>query len=135
MLALVYDDFRDDNEGTVRGVLSFLEVKDDVVLPVLEANPTVHVRSQRLHHLLRAISAPRGPAANTAKAAVKALTPRSLRRRALEATKHRVVYGEAPPADAALMAQLRERFEPEVAALSEYLDRDLTRLWGYDGIA
>lgn len=30
------------------------------------------------------------------------------------------------------MSELRQRFKPEVVALSEYLDRDLVRLWGYD---
>ena len=30
------------------------------------------------------------------------------------------------------MVELRRRFKPEVAALSEYLDRDLVGLWGYD---
>ena len=31
------------------------------------------------------------------------------------------------------MVELRRRFAPEVAALSEYLDRDLVTEWGYDG--
>ena len=30
------------------------------------------------------------------------------------------------------MLELRRRFTPEVVALSEYLDRDLVSLWGYD---
>jgi hypothetical protein len=30
------------------------------------------------------------------------------------------------------MAELRERFKPEVVALSDYLGRDLVTLWGYD---
>ena len=30
------------------------------------------------------------------------------------------------------MLELRRRFAPEVVALSEYLDRDLVSLWGYD---
>ena len=52
VLVLIYDDFRADNEGTVRRVLRFLGVDDRVALDVMEANPTVHVRSQRLHELL-----------------------------------------------------------------------------------
>ncbi len=32
------------------------------------------------------------------------------------------------------MLELRRRFEPEVVALSEYLDRDLVSLWGYDAL-
>ena len=30
------------------------------------------------------------------------------------------------------MQELRERFKGEVVALSEYLERDLVTLWGYD---
>ncbi len=32
------------------------------------------------------------------------------------------------------MRELRRRFKGEVLALSEYLDRDLVALWGYDEI-
>jgi hypothetical protein len=33
------------------------------------------------------------------------------------------------------MLQLRRRFKDEVEALSEYLDRDLVKLWGYDRLS
>jgi hypothetical protein len=33
------------------------------------------------------------------------------------------------------MLELRKRFEPEVVALSEYLGRDLVKLWRYDNLA
>ena len=33
-----------------------------------------------------------------------------------------------------LMLELRRRFKAEVEALSEYLDRDLVALWGYDKV-
>ena len=32
------------------------------------------------------------------------------------------------------MLELRRRFRGEVEALSEYLDRDLVTLWGYDNV-
>jgi hypothetical protein len=44
------------------------------------------------------------------------------------------VYGKPRAPDARLMLELRRRFKGEVVALSEYLDRDLVTLWGYDGI-
>ena len=135
VLVLVYDDFRDDNDATVRRVLRFLGVDDEVTLDPVVANPTVHVRAQRLHKLLRTLTVSRGPGMRALRTAVKAVTPRALRYRMVETAKRRVVYGEAQPADDAVMAELRRRFAPEVAALSEYLGRDLTRLWGYDRIA
>ena len=68
------------------------------------------------------------------KGALKTVTPTGLRRRALRATQANVVYRSPPPPDELLMAQLRRRYKPQVVALSEYLDRDLVRLWGYDDV-
>ncbi len=59
---LIYDDFRADNEATVRAVLRFLEVDDTRRVEPTEANPTVRVRSRRVHELVRAVSVGRGPA-------------------------------------------------------------------------
>jgi hypothetical protein len=134
VLVLIYDDFRRDNEGTVRRVLRFLDVDDSSASRVMDVNPTVRVRSQRLHHRVHAVSVGRGPVSLGVKAAVKTLTPRRLRRDALRATQNRVVFGEPRPPEESFMIELRRRFEGEVVALSEYLDRDLVTLWGYDGL-
>ena len=80
MLVLVYDDFRRDNEATVRQVLRFLDVDDSVALAQTEANPTVRVRSPRLHELLHAVSVGHGPASRAVKRTIKAFTPQPLRR-------------------------------------------------------
>ena len=40
--------------------------------------------------------------------------------------------GSPPPPDEEFMLELRRRYKGEVLALSEYLDRDLVSLWGYD---
>jgi hypothetical protein len=131
---LIYDDFRADNEATVRQVLRFLEVDDAVALEAIEANPTVSVRSQRLHHLVHALSVGRGPISRVAKAGLKRVMPRRLRREAVRATKERLLYTAPPAPDEALMSELRRRFKPEVVALSEYLGRDMVSLWGYDSV-
>jgi hypothetical protein len=132
ILVLVYDDFRADNEAVTRQVLRFLEVDDTVAIESGEVNPTVRPRSQRLHELLGAVMLGRGAAPRAVKAAVKALTPAGLRRRALYATQRRLVFAEPPPPDARLMEELRARYAGEVRALSEFLGRDLVSLWGYD---
>ncbi len=131
---LIYEDFRRDNEATVREVLRFLEVDDTCEIDSREANPTVRVRSLRLHELLHTVSLGRGGPARAVKGSIKALTPRTLRRRALYATQSRVVYAKPRAADERLMLELRRRFKGEVVALSEYLDRDLVSLWGYDRV-
>jgi hypothetical protein len=129
---LIYDDFRADNEATVRAVLRFLEVDETAPVAVQDANPTVRLRSQQLDELVHAVSVGRGPFSRAAKRGLKALAPRQLRRGALAAVRHRVVVGEPRPPDERFMLELRRRFKGEVVALSEYLGRDLVTLWGYD---
>jgi hypothetical protein len=134
MLVLIYDDFRRDNEATLRKVLRFLEVDDTFPLAVREANPTMRVRSQRMNELVHAVSVGHGPVSRAVKESIKAVTPRRLRRRARDATQRRVVWGDPRAPDEEFMTELRRRFKPEVVALSEYLGRDLVTLWGYDRV-
>jgi hypothetical protein len=134
VLVLIYDDFRRENEATVRKVLRFLDVDDTRGVEVVEANPTVRMRSQRLDELLHALSVGAGPISRVLGGAVKVALPTGFRRRALRATHRHLVVAEPESADAELMLELRREFEPEVRALSEYLNRDLITLWGYDRI-
>jgi hypothetical protein len=134
VLVLIYEEFRRDNEATVRKVQRFLGVDDTLPIDTTDANPTVRVRSQQLDDLVHAVSVGHGPVSRAAKATVKALMPKHLRTSALRLAQRRVVYGKPPPPDEQLMAELRVRFKGEVVALSEYLDRDLVSLWGYDRV-
>jgi hypothetical protein len=126
-LILIYDDFRAENEATVRRVLRFLEVDDRAPIEVLDANPTVGVRSVRLDGAVRGVSMGRGPLSRAAKATAR-LVPRGVR----QSLRQRLMHGGPPPSDERVMRELRRRFRPEVVALSEYLDRDLLALWGYE---
>jgi hypothetical protein len=132
MLVLIYDDFRTDNERAVGEVLRFLDVDDTVAVKAKEANPTIVVRSRRLERMSRRMQSGRGAGWGSANAIVKTLTSPGLRRRVLYPFRNRILYGEPPPPDASFMLELRRRFKGEVVALSEYLDRDLLALWGYD---
>jgi hypothetical protein len=132
VLVLVYDDFRADNQATVRRVLRFLELDEHVPIEAVEANPSVRARSRALHELTHTLAVGRGPLSRSLKAGVKALTPDGARRRALAATRRRLLYTEPEPPDEQLMAELRRRFKGEVIAASDYLGRDLVSLWRYD---
>lgn len=134
MHVIIYDDFRADNEQTVRGVLRFLGIDDDGPIEVLDANPTVRMRSPRLDEVVQAVDLGRSPTARAVKRTVRAVAPRSLRRRAYATIQRRVVFGSPTPPDEDVMLDLRRRFRPEVEALGEYLQRDLLTLWGYDAI-
>ncbi|HEY4428646.1 MAG TPA: sulfotransferase [Solirubrobacteraceae bacterium] len=135
VLVLVYDDFRRDNEATLRRVLQFLDVDEDFQIEATEANPTVRVRSQKMHELVHALYVGHGPVSRALKAGIKAVTPRQARRKLIFGAQRRLVFADPLPPDEELMSELRRRFKPEVVALSEYLDRDLVSLWGYDQIA
>ncbi len=130
MLVLIYDDFRRDNVAAVQAIARFVGVDGSVPIRPREANPTVAVRSQRLHELVHAVSVGRGPVSIRVKGAIKAVVPRRVRRGALYATQRRVVYTQPEPVRADFVAELRRRFRDEVYALSEYLGRDLVTLWG-----
>jgi hypothetical protein len=132
VLVLIYEDFRRDNEGTMRKVLNFLDVDDSAPIEVVEANPSYRVRSPQLHELVRSVYMGRGPVSRKVKAGMTSLTSRELRRRLLQMTLRRVVYGQPQSEDESVMSELRRRFKGEVVAISEYLDRDLVSLWGYD---
>jgi len=134
VLVLIYDDFRADNEGTVRAVLSFLGIEDPATVEKVEANPTVGARSPAVHGLVQALAVGRGPVSRGVKGVLTTLTPQGPRRRLLRALRRNVVYGEPPVPDEQLMSELRRRFKGEVVALGEYLGRDLVSLWGYDDV-
>ncbi len=131
---LIYDDFKRENDATVRRVLRFLELDDSHPIEALHANETVRMRSQRLDETLHEVALGRGPLARATKATVKALTPQRLRRGALHLTIRHVVRAPPRAPEEELLLELRRRFKGEVVALSEYLDRDLVTLWGYGNL-
>lgn len=135
VLILIYDDFRADNEATVRRVLRFLDVEDRSPIDVLEANPTVRVRSMRLDAAVRKLYMGRNPISRAAKASVRKLLPRRARGDASQAIRRRLLYSSPGQSDERVMLELRRRYRPEVVALSDYLGRDFLTLWGYDPVA
>ncbi len=132
MLVLIYDDFRRDNEGTVRSVLRFLEVDETVPIALVEANPTVHVRSLRADRVLRSIYAGQGPVAGRLRSSARRLPGAGGLGAALRAGRRRALHGPAPAPDEEFMNELRRRFRGEVEELGAYLGRDLVAEWGYD---
>jgi hypothetical protein len=137
LLVLIYDDFRRDNVATVREVLRFLELDDEVPIAAVETKPLKAVRSPLLKRLAdSARTARENPAgAGPLGRAVNALTPELLRSDGFRARWRGVVFKAAPAPDEELMRELRRRFKPEVEALSDYLGRDLVGEWGYRDVA
>jgi hypothetical protein len=139
VLTLVYDDFRRDNVATVGSVLRFLEVDDSVALDPVEVLSAKRkdVRSMKLHHATRALKRARHNPANSGRVArsVSTFAGRLLAQPRVARSWRRLIYAVPPPLDEQFVLELRRRFKPEVVALSEYLERDLVTLWGYDRIS
>jgi len=134
VLVLIYEDFRRDNEGTLRSVLRFLGVDEAAPLQALEANPSVNVRGGRLDVMMREVREGRSAGSRAVRGAVRGLTPARLRSALLYPLHRRLLYGAPRPPSESLMAELRHRFRPEVVAISDYLERDLVTLWGYEDV-
>ncbi len=136
VLVLIYEDFRRDNEATVRTVQRFLEVDDTHPIDTIETKPVNAVRSVALNQLLgmgrRARNNP--SAATHLERTVNVLTPMILKQDVFRKRWRRFIYKEPLPPDEEFMFELRRRFKPEVQAVSDYLGRDLVSLWGYDDI-
>ena len=130
ILVLIYEDFRADNEGTIRQVLRFLGVEGDAPVESIEVNTAAGVRSPRLNELVRSLYLGSAPSTRALKRTIKALSSQRMRHRALGLLRR--AQAQAPaPADAELMRELRARFRGEVAALGDYLGRDLLNFWEY----
>jgi hypothetical protein len=134
ILVLIYDDFRADNDTAVRSVLGLLDVETQRPIEQLNANPTIAPRSKHLDAWLFAFRSGRGPVSRGVKATVKALMPKRTQRKLVRTVQRNIVYSAAPPLPPGLTLELRRRFRPEVVALSEYLNRDMVSLWGYDNL-
>ena len=134
VLVLVYEDFLADNEATVRRVQRFLGVDDTVPIVPSRANPTVQMRSPRLHGLVHAVSVGRGRGSLAVKGALKSVMPANVRRRLVRTVNRRLLHGPPEPVDEELMARLRVRYKPEVVALSAYLGEDFVARWGYEHV-
>src|SRR5437588_2019587 len=133
ILVLIYDDFRNDNQGTVARVLRFLDVDHEYPIEPLEVNTTTQrVRSVHLNELSRVVRQGRGPISGAVRRSIERYMSKEMRHRTIYPVRRRLLYGNPQPLDERLMTELRRRFKGEVVALSEYLDRDLVTLWGYD---
>ena len=130
MLVIPYDDLQEDNLGTLRRMLRFIGVDPTLSTKIEHVNTAVRVRSRYLN---RIAASEQGLTWRAATGLAKTTLPRSLRI-ALRRSWPRLIYGTPPAPDQRLSNELRRRFKNEVVALSDWLQRDLVTLWGYDRV-
>jgi sulfotransferase family protein len=130
ILAMTYDDFRRDNQDTVRRVFDFLEV-DAEFQPQLGEHNTggKELRSRRLQSLLHTATHGTGVTARA-----RRVLPKRLRQKAIGAAYDRVAFQEAARLDDQLASAIRDRAAPHVAALGDRLGRDLLAEWDYANV-
>ncbi len=131
IMVIIYDDFLADNVGTVTKVLGFLGVGGQMDIAEVRANATRAVRSPRVANWVQRLWAGTSPVGHVLKSTATAVVPRRLRRAVVARMMDVVVFGDAPPPDAELMAELRARFRGEVEQFGQYIGRDLVAQWGY----
>ena len=133
VLVLVYEDFKRDNRCVFNEILRHLALDESAPIEPVRTKPVREARSVLVHRMVARVRlAKRAPArVGPLARAVSAMVPSAARNRQFGAGWRRAVYAEQKPPDEALMRELRERFRPEVQALSEYLGRDLIERWGY----
>ena len=136
VLVLIYDDFRADNEGVYRQVLRFLGVDDTGPAPPVELQTLRFPRFQSVDQLSRAVEIARSDRGRVGGAtrAIARVAPGFGPQDRLGAMWRELRYTDPPPPDPEFMLELRRRFRGEVQAASEYLERDLVTLWGYDSL-
>src|SRR5947209_17225315 len=94
ILVLIYDDYRRENDATLRTVLRFLGVDEGQSLGVTESNTTSRrVRSNRVNDLARMLNQGRGPISGTLNSTIKTVASPRVRKRVLRPVYRRVLYG------------------------------------------
>lgn len=118
---LLHDDLKHDPAGMYREVLEFLDVRVDFEPEFTIVNPSMRVRSRALQHFI--INLP-----GLVRWMLKPLVDNWATRRLLERTAQLINIQRTPrpPMDPQLRAMLQRELAPDVAALSDLLDRDLT---------
>ena len=132
MLVLIYDDFREDNQETVRRVLRFLAVEDSLEVQSRDANPpSAYARRSCTDWCAPPVSG-RGTCGKGREVLDQGHHSATAAPRGDGSRQPAGPLRRSGPADAQLVHELRLRFAGEVLALSEHLERDLTALWGYE---
>ncbi len=133
VLVLLLEEYLAERERTYRRVLDFLEVAPLPPSGREEKNPHQEPRSLRLTVFLRERVHWNQPRAESSGGQLGSLA-RKTRRKAYRLLE-RINWRTTPRAalDPAVRERLKQRHRSEVDRLSELLDRDLGKLWGYDG--
>lgn len=117
---IIFEEFRTDPVGTYRDVLKFLAVDTDQVLRPESVNPSLGVRSRRLHRFLLKPSLRNG---------FRRVLPRALQRPFRDLAARVNTQQRRPVFDPLPRSRLQEEYGSDVERLSKLIGRDLTAVW------
>ncbi len=122
---IIFEEFRSDPAGTYREVLWFLGVDPDHVVQLEQVNPSLGVRSPRLHRFLLTPALRKG---------FRRFAPVRIREKVRSSITRINSEPQRPAFDPTLRELLQAEFRPDVERLGELIGRDLTSIWyGEDG--
>ncbi|MDQ3492872.1 MAG: sulfotransferase [Chloroflexota bacterium] len=117
---IIFEEFRKDAAGTYRDVLKFLGVEASHDLRLERVNPSLGVRSRRLHRFLLTPALRKG---------FRRFAPAPLRSAVRSVITRVNATPRRPDFDPVVRAALHAEFRPDVERLSTLIDRDLTLIW------
>lgn len=122
---VLYDDLKRDVGRTYRQVLEFLDVDPGFAPDFSVVNANKHIRSHRLHGLLRT-----GDNFVPLRKVMRAMVPVAVRKKTVRwLIQINLVEKARPPMHPQTAAWLRGTFEADIHRLADLLDRDLPALW------
>lgn len=129
----LYEDFKEDNEGTVRDVLDFLGVGPDAEIEYGTHNKGHELRSKGLQRFMHSLSHGEG-GLGAAKAILRRVLPKGARKSLMRGAYRNLIFRPARGVDPELATRLKAEFLPEVIELGELMGRDLVQRWGYESV-
>lgn len=124
---IIFEEFKSANETIFKEVLEFLEVDSSFTPEYAAVNVNKEVKFKSINSLIN-------------NPLVKSISKNLLSQEFNEFVRDNIVekflWHQAPKAKmpAAIQAQLREQYRPEVVKISELLALDLITKWGYDNL-
>jgi len=123
----IYEDFRENNKIFYKAVLEFLEVRTNFVPDFAKVNVNAKPRSTKLNLLVRRDSLLK-------KAVQRCVSPEFYKNIQLAAKKILLKKTARKPLASRLRSELMQKYKFEVVELSNFLNVDLVKKWGYDKI-
>jgi hypothetical protein len=127
---LIYDDFKNDNEGKYSDITDFIGTDKKFVPKLYEKNKSMKIRSRKAKFLIQKMFRGEGIFSEMKKI-IKDVIPKNIRRYALVKAYENIAFKSKGSVSDRLKKNLKKKFRPEVEKFSRTIDRDLIDEWGY----